>query len=413
MSCIDSLSTPVVYAEAHGTEQSASSCAGVPAADAVATNEMRTEFLALGHPLMDATVTKPRSYVEEQGLNHGGWMMPNKPEHFEVYRMLQESPDVKYTIGGSAFNTVKVIQKMVGKSFGFAGGIGSIGNDKVGQHLKEEFQRKQVKPLFVTREGETTGQCGILVDPENAARTMVTDLGAGSTFTVDDLIQFEEYIRKCRMVLSSAYMFKNPNGVGMLQALADMMESNTATLVFALAAAPLIEDTIYKEYYREFLPRTNIVVANDEEAEAYYNSLIPPEERTVGAVDLEEICKIAARHIATLPMDPKDRVLEYEDRVVVITRGKKPVVLAVGEKVTLHSLPAVPKEKVVDTNGAGDTFLGGFLAAILEGASFEQGLKLGHACASQMIQVLGCELDCLDKLTEGKDSVVGGGLRLE
>ena len=47
---------------------------------------------------------------------------------------------------------------------------------------------------------------------------------------------------------------------------------------------------------------------------------------------------------------------------MVITQGSDPVIAV--EHGKLHSFPvaAIPKEEIVDTNGAGDAFVGGFLA---------------------------------------------------
>jgi adenosine kinase len=54
-------------------------------------------------------------------------------------------------------------------------------------------------------------------------------------------------------------------------------------------------------------------------------------------------------------------------RVVLITQGHKPIIVAqyqegVIESITEVEVPSIPKEKLIDTNGAGDSFTGGFLA---------------------------------------------------
>lgn len=53
-------------------------------------------------------------------------------------------------------------------------------------------------------------------------------------------------------------------------------------------------------------------------------------------------------------------------RVTVITQGKDPVVVAEDGKVTLFPVILLPKEKLVDTNGAGDAFVGGFCPSWLK-----------------------------------------------
>jgi pfkB family carbohydrate kinase len=45
-------------------------------------------------------------------------------------------------------------------------------------------------------------------------------------------------------------------------------------------------------------------------------------------------------------------------RTVVITQGAEPTIVAVGGKVTLYPVMRIPKEKLVDTNGAGEQTVG-------------------------------------------------------
>ena len=74
-------------------------------------------------------------------------------------------------------------------------------------------------------------------------------------------------------------------------------------------------------------------------------------------------------------------------RVVVITQGPKPTVIA--ELGSIRHIDVAPVEKIVDTNGAGDAFVGGFLALIAKGAS----VKAGQWAAAHVIQRSGCTFD--------------------
>ncbi|CCJ90377.1 2-dehydro-3-deoxygluconate kinase [Cronobacter turicensis 564] len=77
-------------------------------------------------------------------------------------------------------------------------------------------------------------------------------------------------------------------------------------------------------------------------------------------------------------------------REVVIKRGAESCLVAVqGE--ALCEVPAVklPKEKVIDTTAAGDSFSAGYLAVRLTGGSAEAAAKRGHLTASTVIQYRG------------------------
>ncbi|WP_299677959.1 sugar kinase [uncultured Roseobacter sp.] len=57
--------------------------------------------------------------------------------------------------------------------------------------------------------------------------------------------------------------------------------------------------------------------------------------------------------------------------------------LSLGDPVTQTYLPA---EAVIDTTAAGDSFNGGYLAALLTGQSQVEALMAGHACAARVVQ---------------------------
>jgi adenosine kinase len=58
--------------------------------------------------------------------------------------------------------------------------------------------------------------------------------------------------------------------------------------------------------------------------------------------------------------------------------------------VTTYPVPALAKELLVDTNGAGDAFVGGFLSQLILGKSIEACVTAGHYAARIIIQHSGC-----------------------
>ncbi len=50
----------------------------------------------------------------------------------------------------------------------------------------------------------------------------------------------------------------------------------------------------------------------------------------------------------------------------------------------------IPKENLVDSNGAGDAFVGGFLSRLVLGKSIEECVKAGNYAANVIIQRSGC-----------------------
>ena len=52
----------------------------------------------------------------------------------------------------------------------------------------------------------------------------------------------------------------------------------------------------------------------------------------------------------------------------------------------------VSKSEIIDTNGAGDCFAGGFLAYYMKGFAVHQCIEAGHWAAAQILRRRGCDI---------------------
>jgi len=74
-------------------------------------------------------------------------------------------------------------------------------------------------------------------------------------------------------------------------------------------------------------------------------------------------------------------------KVVIVTRGSKGAVLSFGGK--LYKIPAAKSRVVVDTTGAGDVFIGVFLAEYMKGEDLIWSSCVGSASASYVVEEAG------------------------
>ena len=79
-------------------------------------------------------------------------------------------------------------------------------------------------------------------------------------------------------------------------------------------------------------------------------------------------------------------------RLVIITQGADPVVAVQHGNIIKFPVETLAKEDIVDTNGAGDAFVGGFLAQHVLGKSLETSVKCGIWAARHCIQRSGCTM---------------------
>jgi adenosine kinase len=80
-------------------------------------------------------------------------------------------------------------------------------------------------------------------------------------------------------------------------------------------------------------------------------------------------------------------------RAVVCTLGTRPTIACEtgADRVARPVLPIAPDE-IVDTNGAGDAFAGGFLAFFVKGATLEKCIDAGSYAAHACLRVRGCSV---------------------
>ena len=126
---------------------------------------------------------------------------------------------------------------------------------------------------------------------------------------------------------------------------------------------------------QDILPYTDVIIGNESEAEAWASATGLPDVKDLPAI---------ARSIALLPKSNLSR-----SRVVIFTQGaQKTVVVSSDEPDSPKSFPVTPltDSQIVDTNGAGDAFAGGFVGALVAGKNLDDSILAGHALARACVQ---------------------------
>merc|ERR1711948_158761 len=141
-----------------------------------------------------------------------------------------------------------------------------------------------------------------------------------------------------------------------------------------LSAPFLMQVPPFKAFFVEILPQVDYLFGNETEAATW--------AETEGW-ETTDVKFIATR----LSLIPSAKGVK---RTVVIPQGCEPTVVAINGHITEYPILALPKEKLVDTNGAGDAYVGGFLAGLVKGLPAEECCKAGAYAASVIVQQSGC-----------------------
>lgn len=229
--------------------------------------------------------------------------------------------------------------------------LGTVGNDKHGILIENDFRNCGVSPFLVKRPG-FTGVCYALITPD-AERTMVFDGETALDYRVSDVDKVIDVVEGAKYMHTSMYAFAaEPQRSAVLYAL-KIAKKAGVKISFDCANAPLVSSQ--KEFVKNILREyVDVVVANEDEAEALSGSIEESQN------ELENLCETS-----------------------IIKLGADGSLITCENKI--HRIPAFPV-KVVDTTGAGDSYIGTYLAKIALGKSVEEA---GVAASKKAAEIVG------------------------
>jgi adenosine kinase len=282
-------------------------------------------------------------------------------------------PSVQFIAGGATQNSIRVAQWML-QAPGSTAYMGCIGKDANGEKMKEACAADGVKTAYMEDESTPTGCCAVLIPKGTPERSLCTNLNAANNFKVEHLKKPENWaICEAAKIIYSAGFFITVCPDAMKAACAEA-EKHDGLYCVNLSAPFLMQVPPFKAVYNELMPKVDFLFGNETEAQTWADT---------EGWDTQDVAFIATR-LSLIP-GAKSR-----KRTVVITQGADPTIVAINGQVTQYPIIALPKEKLVDTNGAGDSFVGGFLAGLSKGLPIEACCKAGAHAASIVVQHSGC-----------------------
>ncbi|XP_078034188.1 adenosine kinase 2 isoform X2 [Augochlora pura] len=287
-----------------------------------------------------------------------------------MYEELIEKYKADFIAGGSVQNTMRVAQWFLDKPR-VATYMGCVGTDKYSKILEDRARADGLNVRYQYTNKESTGTCAVLITGND--RSLCANLAAANYFSPSHIEEIEnkklidaaEYI-----YLSGFFLTVTPETI---QAVARHAYENNKMFMMNLGA-PFLCD-LYRKPMLAALPYVDVLFGNETEAETF------AKVNNFQTVDRKEIA---------LKLCKMEKINKQRQRIIVITQGAGNVLLAKDNTVTEFPTSRIPPEKVVDTNCAGDAFVGGFLAQLIQGKDIDVCIKCGIWAATEIIQRSGC-----------------------
>jgi len=329
------------------------------------------KFLGAGNPLLDISAEVGQDLLDKYDFKMGNAILCEE-KHQPVYQELVDSYKVQYIAGGATQNTVRVVQWM-SQTPGSTAYIGAVGDDKFGKQLAESATADGVAVHYCVDPTEPTGTCAVLINEKE--RSLCANLAAANKYSKEhfDSEAIQAVVKGAEFVYSAGFFLTvSPPTVN---ALGQHCCDNNKVFCMNLSAPfitqfftdPLLEGIAFCDY----------VFGNESEAEAFGEKM-GYEDKSV-----QNVAKMIAA------MDKKN---SKRPRTCIITQGASATVVCTDGKVTEYTVPALTPEQIVDVNGAGDSFVGGFMASLMKGKTEKECVDAGHYAASVILGVSGCVL---------------------
>ena len=290
------------------------------------------KLLGMGNPLLDISAHVPQELLDKYELKLDSAILA-EDKHQPLYGELVEKYDVQYIAGGATQNTMRVAQWMLKDNKGQTAFMGCVGpNDNYGKQLEKCASDDGVLVHYMKDPSTPTGTCAALI--LGGERSLCANLAAANNFNETHL-----ETDKAKEIIESAEIYYSA-GFFLTVSVPSLVKVALAKdkIVALNLSAPFIVD-FFGDQLATALEYADFVFGNESEAAAYGKKHELGED--LGKVALA-ICDLSKKN-ASRP------------RIVVITQGSKSTLVASQGKVTEYAIDPLPKEKLVDTNGAVST----------------------------------------------------------
>jgi adenosine kinase len=331
-------------------------------------------IIAIGNPIVDISSEIDKESIQKYRLKWGETVFVD-PGNVGFFDELESKPQVTYIPGGSIQNTLRVASWCLNMEPNNVGKfsltmLGATGTDPYKDKIVNALKSSGVVPLIQSIPNMSTSRCGVGIYKKE--RCLLTEIRASNCLTEDFVNENLNKIDMNDAFLIEGYFLQEKFEI--CKKLCLDFNRDKKFIILTLSAVFMVQ--AHFEKILEISNYADMIVGNMEELEAFAGEKGESYKDT-----FEKVC----------------RKLSNKDRLFVITDGSKGVLVSKYDykkgklDFILQSFPTIMKtEEIVDLNGAGDAFLGGFLSQFMKGSSLYSCCRAGNDAASIILKNVGC-----------------------
>ncbi|RAP35381.1 adenosine kinase [Candidatus Marinamargulisbacteria bacterium SCGC AAA071-K20] len=312
------------------------------------------DIYGIGNALVDAEVDVAEKTLADLGIEKG-LMALIEEDRLKELNAGFEGRQIRRACGGSAANTI-ISSTMLGTQNYFSSKVAS---DEMGRFYIKDLKDHEVSTNMSedSAQAGTTGTCFVLITPD-ADRSMNTFLGITSQFSIADLN--ETALGESKYLYIEGYLVCTKPSLEAALKAKEIAKAKGVKTALSLSDPSIVE--FFYDDMSKLVAETDIIFCNKDEALAFTKTA----DLSSAVSELRKLVPLCAITLGA-------------DGALIVTKS---------EQLSISGFDV----KAVDTTGAGDSFAGGFLAALAKGQSLEEAGKLGCYISSRVVSTFGPRL---------------------
>lgn len=332
-------------------------------------------LFGIGNPLLDISAETDTSVLEKYSLDANSQILCEE-KHVPLYDDLIKNFDVQYFPGGASQNTCRAVQWALqnhSESKGATVYTGSVGDDQYCKTLTKAATDAGVNvKYYFNTQGKGTGTCAVVIT-DTVHRSLVANLDGANVYSKTAIDEVWKDVEAAQYYYSSGFFLTTDGGPTAIEKIGKYASAANKTNIMNLSAPFL--PAFFKEQLALSISYADIVFGNENEAGAWAENN--------GMAEHKHNLKEIALAISNLPKNSPKK------RMVVLTNGPKCTVIAQDGVVDEYPVNVIPTEDIVDTNGAGDAYVAGFICGLMYNKSIAECAEYGNYVATAIIKMAG------------------------
>ncbi len=331
-------------------------------------------IIAIGNPIVDISSEIDKDSIQKFRLKWGETVFADE-SNVGFFAELESKPHVTYIPGGSIQNTLRVCSWCLNmepqnKDKYSITMLGATGNDGYKDKIMNALKSAKVIPLLQAIPNMSTSRCGVGIYKKE--RCLLPQIRASNCLTEDFVNEHKREIMENDAIIIEGYFLAEKFDI--CKNLCLEFSKENKFIILTLSAIFMVQ--AHYDKILEIANYADMIIGNLEEMEAFAG---------VKGAEAKEVFEKVYKKLAS------------KERLFVVTAGSKGVLVTKYDykkdklDFILQSFPSLMKtEDITDLNGAGDSFLGGFLSQFMKGSSLYSCCRAGNDAAFVILQNVGC-----------------------